>query len=141
MRLDERAVKFLQKSHLSSVAVTDEEGAPYAFNAFYAFNGDDLNPAIIFASDENSAHARAFSRSDAVSGTVALDTKIIGKIKGAQFSGKVSLASKAEREIYFARFPYARAVKGEIYKIVLERVKFTSNTLGFGKKILWSKGE
>ena len=36
--MDERIVKFLKKMHLASVCTIDDEGQPYAFSAFYAFD-------------------------------------------------------------------------------------------------------
>ena len=50
-------------------------------------------------------------------------------------------ASESEREIYFKRFFYAKAMDPKIWFISLEKVKFTSNTLGFGKKIKWERGD
>ncbi|MBF0898137.1 MAG: hypothetical protein HXK58_07625, partial [Campylobacter concisus] len=61
------------------------------------------------------------------------------KIEGVQFQGAMREASESGREIYFKRFFYAKAMDPKIWSISLEKVKFTSNTLGFGKKIFWQK--
>lgn len=135
--MDERIVKFLKKMHLASVCAIDDDGQPYAFSAFYAF--DELNFTLLLASSDESSHVKFLKNSKLVAGTVALDTKIVGKIEGVQFQGVMREASANEREIYFKRFFYAKAMNPKIWSISLEKVKFTSNTLGFGKKIFWQK--
>ena len=135
--MDERIVKFLKKMHLVSVCVIDDDGQPYAFSAFYAF--DEVNFSLLLASSDESSHVKFLKNSKLVAGTIALDTKIIGKIEGVQFQGAMREARESEREIYFKRFFYAKAMDPKIWSISLEKVKFTSNTLGFGKKIFWQK--
>ena len=135
--MDERIVKFLKKMHLASVCAIDDEGRPYAFSAFYAF--DELNLSLLLASSDETSHIKFLKNSKLVAGTVALDTKIVGKIEGVQFQGVMREASESEREIYFKRFLYAKAMDPKIWSISLEKLKFTSNTLGFGKKIFWQK--
>ena len=123
--------------HLVSVCVIDDEGQPYAFSAFYAF--DEFKFSLLLASSDETSHIKFLKNSKLVAGTVALDTKIVGKIEGVQFQGVMREASANEREIYFKRFFYAKAMDPKIWSISLEKVKFTSNTLGFGKKIFWQK--
>ena len=135
--MDERIVKFLKKMHLASVCAIDDDGQPYAFSAFYAF--DEISFSLLLASSHESSHVKFLKNSKLVAGTVTLDTKIVGKIEGVQFQGVMSEASESGREIYFKRFFYAKAMDPKIWSISLEKVKFTSNTLGFGKKIFWQK--
>ena len=135
--MDERIVKFLKKMHLASVCVIDEDGQPYAFSAFYAF--DEISFSLLLASSNESSHIKFLKNSKLVAGTVALDTKIVGKIEGVQFQGMMQKADDNDKELYFNKFFYARAMNPEIWCVRLEKVKFTSNTLGFGKKIQWQK--
>ncbi len=137
--MDERIVKFLKKMHLAGVCAIDNEGQPYAFSAFYAF--DELNFSLLLASSDESSHIKFLKNSKLVAGTVALDTKIVGKIEGVQFQGVMSEASASEREIYFKRFFYAKAMDPKIWCINLKKLKFTSNVLGFGKKIKWERND
>ncbi|WP_103576648.1 pyridoxamine 5'-phosphate oxidase family protein [Campylobacter concisus] len=137
--MDERIVKFLKKMNLASVCAIDDDGQPYAFSAFYTF--DELNFSLLLASSDDSSHVKFLKNSKLVAGTVALDTKIVGKIEGVQFQGVMSEASASEREIYFKRFFYAKAMDPKIWCINLEKLKFTSNTLGFGKKIKWERSD
>nr|WP_315519849.1 hypothetical protein [uncultured Campylobacter sp.] len=135
--MDERIVKFLKKMHLAGVCVIDDEGQPYAFSAFYAF--DEVKFNLLIASSSSSSHIKFLKNSKLVAGTVALDTKIVGKIEGVQFQGVMKEAVGNEKELYFNKFFYAKAMNPEIWCISLGKVKFTSNTLGFGKKIFWQK--
>ena len=135
--MDERIVKFLKKMHLASLCVIDEDGQPYAFSAFCAF--DEISFSLLLASSHESSHIKFLKNSKLVAGTIALDTKIVGKIEGVQFQGVMQEADNNERELYFNKFFYARAMTPEIWCVCLEKVKFTSNTLGFGKKIHWQK--
>ncbi|WP_103583102.1 pyridoxamine 5'-phosphate oxidase family protein [Campylobacter concisus] len=137
--MDERIVKFLKKMHLASVCTIDDDGQPYAFSAFYAF--DELNFSLLLASSDESSHVKFLKNSKLVAGTVALDTKIVGKIEGVQFQGVMREASVSEREIYFKRFFYAKTMDPKIWCINLEKLKFTSNVLGFGKKIKWERND
>ena len=137
--MDERIVKFLKKMHLASVCTIDDEGQPYAFSAFYAL--DELNFSLLLASSDESSHIKFLKNSKLVAGTVALDTKIVGKIEGVQFQGVMREAKENEIEIYFKRFFYAKAMNPKIWSISLEKLKFTSNVLGFGKKIKWERSD
>ena len=41
------------------------------------------------------------------------------------------------RKVYLGQFPYAAAVKLELWTIRPDFMKLTDNRLGFGKKIVW----
>lgn len=133
--LDERILKFIKKEHLASICVIKDDGTPHAFSAFYAFNSDEIS--LFIASDENTEHIKAIKNHPEISGTIALNTLIVGKIRGVQFNGTISVAEDVE--IYFKRFVFARSMNAKIYKILLKSIKFTDNTLGFGTKILWQR--
>ena len=126
--MDERIVKFLKKMHLASICAIDDDGQPYAFSAFYVF--DELSFCLLLASSDDSSHIKFLKNS-----------KLVGKIEGVQFQGVMSEASASEREIYFKRFFYAKAMDPKIWCINLEKLKFTSNVLGFGKKIKWERSD
>lgn len=134
--MDEKIVKFIKKMHLLSLAVISES-KPYCASCFYAFDSENLS--LIVAGGSESRHIKALEICGEVSGTIALDTKIVGKIEGVQFIGVMKKATADEKKIYFKRFPYALAMNPEIYSINLTWIKFTHNALGFGKKIEWSR--
>ncbi|WP_170020732.1 hypothetical protein [Campylobacter sp. RM16190] len=134
--MDERILKFISRMHLLSLAVISD-AKPYAASCFYAF--DRENFSLIVAGDDKTTHIKALEISSEVAGTIALDTKIVGNIKGVQFKGMMRRANESESKIYFKRFPYALAMRPEIFTIKLTWVKFTHNALGFGKKIEWNR--
>jgi len=43
------------------------------------------------------------------------------------------------RERYNRRFPVARMMPAPVWAIRLDELKFTDNTLGFGKKFIWHR--
>ena len=134
--MDKKITKFLSQKQLLSLAVM-HENAPYCCSCFYAY--DEKMQIFIVASDSKTTHIRGILKNPLVSGTVALDTKIIGKIKGVQFRGIMRICNENESEIYFLKFPFSRAIKPQLWAIDLAWIKFTDNTLGFGKKITWER--
>lgn len=134
--MEKKIEKFLCEKHLLSLAVI-HENTPYCCSCFYAY---DLNlKNFIIASDKNSTHIQVISKNNAISGTIALDTKIIGKIKGIQFCGKIVKADENDSEIYFAKFPFSKTLNPTLWRIEISWIKFTDNTLGFGKKLIWKR--
>jgi len=128
--------KFLNSRHLASLAVC-KTAAPWAFNAFYAY--DAVNSVLLIASDENTTHGQILQENPKIAGTIALDTKVVNLIKGVQFEGEISAANSDESEIYFAKFPFARAGNPKIWKIVINSAKLTDNKILFGKKLKWQR--
>lgn len=132
--MDEKIVKFLKKMHLLTLGVINEN-KPYLCSAFYAY--DEENYKFIIASDANTTHIKATHLNQNVSICIALDTKIIGKIQGIQSQGIIKKATKNSKEIYYKNFPYALAYPSDMFEIDIKWIKFTDNTLGFGKKLIW----
>ena len=66
-------------------------------------------------------------------------------IRGLQFKGEIRRLegeeSDAQRQRYVRRFPVALALKAPVWEIRLDELKFTDNTLGFGKKLHWLRTE
>ena len=67
--------------------------------------------------------------------------KNVALIRGIQFTGEIRRLqeeeSAAPREQYNRRFPAARVISAPMWEIRLHEMKFTDNTLGFGKKLHW----
>ena len=120
---------------------TCRDNRPWCCNCFYAyleqFNG------LAFASDSSTRHIIEALQQPYVAGSIVLETKIIGKLQGVQLEGKIVEAeSDFLNEIgtaYFKRFPYAKLMDTKLWFLELHTIKFTDNSLGFGKKIYWSK--
>jgi len=65
------------------------------------------------------------------------------KIPSLQVSESPSLQvfkTKA-RKAYIKKFPFAIAAKLDLWVLQLEYVKMTDNRLGFGRKIVWRRGD
>lgn len=128
--------KFLYKMHLMSLAVLVDE-KPYCSSAFYAY--DSQSSIFVIAGGLDSTHIQAALKNNHISGTIALDTKVVGKIQGMQFCGEIRSANAHESAIYFKRFPFAKIMNPTLFAIEINYVKFTDNTLGFGKKLIWKR--
>ena len=77
-----------------------------------------------------------------VAGAIALETKIVGKIRGIQFTGILKPLGgddlKRAKSAYLKRFPIARLMSElHLWTIEPEYIKMTDNRLGFGKKLVW----
>jgi uncharacterized protein YhbP (UPF0306 family) len=78
-----------------------------------------------------------------VAGAIALETKIIGRIRGIQFTATMSPLQDDLMQIcktaYLKRFPVARFTTLYLWGIEPDLIKMTDNRLGFGKKLYWRK--
>jgi len=123
---------FLKKHHLLTLA-TCKANLPYCASCFYAFVQESAT--FVIATDAKTRHGHEALENEQVAGVVALETKMVGKIQGDQFTGVFKAANEAEKKAYFKRFPYAIAMTPSLWSIEIGYLKFTDNTLGFGKKL------
>ena len=136
MAMDEKIRKFISRHHLLSLATFGE--SLWCCSAFYAFDKDTVT--FIIASDEQTVHMQNAKMDMRVAGTIAQETKVVGKIQGIQFSGNIAIVEdERENSLYLKRFPYAVAMNPTLWKIELDTIKMTDNTLGFGKKLIWNR--
>ena len=137
---DKRIIRFLRKHHVLTIA-TAIAGEPWCANCFYVYMKDEN--AFVFTTDMETRHGQEFIKNPAVAGSVVLETRIIGKIRGIQFQGMVSALEGKELEkatrLYIRRFPVAILMETKLWKVDLTHIKMTDNRLGFGKKIVWNK--
>ena len=112
--VDERIARFLGRHHVLTLA-TAADGTPYCANAFYAY--DKGRNRLVFTSD--------------------LSTRIVGKVQGLQLCGTVARGDEEDKRRYLHRFPYAALAELTLWALVPDYLKFTDNTLGFGKKLIW----
>ena len=137
--MNEHIVDFIQKQKVATLCCVDEQKAPYCFSCFFAF--DDVKHLLYFKSSATSHHARLLQQDGSVAGTINPDKLNALAIKGIQFRGQVMtpdhpLAADAGT-LYHKKFPFAHAMKGDVWTICITSIKMTDNTLGFGKKIIW----
>ena len=124
-----------------SIATVSDQG-PWCASCFYAW--DEENNTLVVTTDPGTRHGAEFRANPLVAGTIALETKRVGRIRGVQFSGTVSEpegeALKRARRIYLRRFPYAVVADLHLWIIAPDHIKLTDNRLGFGYKEVWDRG-
>ena len=133
-------IRFLQQKHIVSFSVfADQE--MWSAICFYVF--DHTRQRLILLTKHETRHAGLMRKNPLVTGTVIHESTTVAKLQGVQFTGEISLLKTEEKqtalELYYSRFPYSRVMKSPVWQIVLTEVKFTDNTLGFGKKTHWER--
>jgi uncharacterized protein YhbP (UPF0306 family) len=133
----EKITSFLSKHHVLSLATSDGLELS-ACNLFYVYDAEKIS--FVVASSDETTHIKNISKNQKVAGTVVLETKIVGKIEGVQFRGEfLPLDDESLKKLYFKSFPYALAMNPKLWQIKISYFKLTDNTLGFGKKIIWTQ--
>src|SRR5688572_27406577 len=134
--MNEHIAAFLKEQSVISIATTVND-EPYCASCYYAF--EPSQNLLVFKSDSDTKHIENALKNNLVAGTILPDKIVKAKVKGVQFNGKFmkaegSIGSKA-KETYLKKFPVAGLFRGDIWVIEISRVKFTDNTLVFGKKL------
>ena len=137
--MDEAIRRFLSRHHVMTLATVDDAGEAWCSNEFYAL--DAGRGLLIFTSDPKTAHAAHMSVKPEVAASVVLETRVVGRVQGCQIRGRAAQADDEARRRYLRRFPYAAAMLAttEVWALTVDYVKFTDNTLGFGKKLVWQR--
>lgn len=137
---ENRIIEFLNEHHVLTMA-TLINNQTWCSNMFYVFIEKDMK--FLFTSDENTNHINHILNNPDVSGTVVLETKTVGKIRGVQFTGAVSKVKSSDflkyKLIYLKKFPYAILKNTKLWLLNIESIKMTDNRLGFGKKVYWNR--
>ena len=138
--IDKRITRFIRNHHVLTIA-TSVNNEPWCANCFYAYM--EKENAFVFTTDPDTRHGHEFIRNNLVAGSVVLETKIIGRIRGIQFQGIVSEPEGSmtgiARRAYLKRFPYAALMDTHLWIVKLTFIKMTDNRFGFGKKITWQR--
>ena len=139
-QIDKKISAFILAQTALTIA-TSVDNVPYCATCFYAYiEKDNL---LIFKSETETKHISDAVSNNQVAGSILVDKTEIGKIKGIQFNGIFLTPKDAQlkdaQKAYYFKYPYAAAMKGDLWAIELISVKFTDNTLGFGKKLKWEK--
>lgn len=137
---DKRMHDFIKKHHVFTLA-TCVEGEAWCSNCFYAYFQEEN--CLVFTSDNHTRHVNEFLKNPIVAGSIVLETKIVGKIQGMQFTGNViepqgDFQNKV-RARFLKRFPYAVITNTAMWCLYFHSIKMTDNLLGFGKKLYWEK--
>jgi uncharacterized protein YhbP (UPF0306 family) len=140
--IDERITSFFKKHHVLTIA-TSVGNKPWCANCFYVYL--EKENALVFTSEAITRHGKEFILNPEVSGSVVLETMIVGKIQGIQFSGIISVPEgelhDRARSAYIRRFPVAMLMNTSLWTVRLDFIKMTDNRLGFGKKLIWERND
>lgn len=135
-----RISKFIQEHHVLTLA-TSRQNNPWCANCFYVWL--DEHAGFVFTSDSNTKHIEDLKEGNQVAGSVVLETKTIGLIRGIQFTGElitpVEELKDESKKNYIKRFPYAALMNTELWFLKVNYIKMTDNRLGFGKKLIWER--
>lgn len=135
---DPKITNFLKKHHVLTLATVSGD-QPWVANCFYAFREEQMS--FVFTSGYETRHIQEVARNKKVAGNVVLETGIIGKIQGIQFTGTLVLAEGVAQEkassSYLKRFPFAALMDTTLWILQIDYLKMTDNRLGFGKKLVW----
>jgi uncharacterized protein len=139
--MNEKIIQFIEKQRVATICCVDNEGKPYCFSCFYAFDNDKR--LLYFKSSRTSSHAAFLENNPSVAGTIQPDKLNVLAIQGIQFTGTVYEANETtaadSKSVYHKKYPFALAMPGEVWIIEPTFIKMTDNSLGFGKKIVWEK--
>ncbi len=138
LEIDNKIVRFINKHHVMTLATVDLVGAPYCCNAFYSF--DESRGVLVFASNLDTAHAGHMTHCSAGAASIVLESKVVGKLQGVQIVGSVRRGDGVDRACYVKQFPFAAVAPLELWALEINYVKLTDNRLGFGKKLIWTRG-
>jgi uncharacterized protein YhbP (UPF0306 family) len=141
--MNQTIIQFLQQQTCATICCVDEDDKPYCFSCFYAFNSE--NGLLYFKSSANSHHSTVMNINPVIAGTILPDKLNKVTVKGVQFEGIVldahhTLIKQASGN-YFKKYPLSLAIPGEIWTIQINHIKMTDSTIGFRKKIAWTRME
>lgn len=128
---------FIGKHHVMNLA-TCRDNTPQACTLFYAYVPSRI--LFVVASDEGTEHMSNVTENPKIAATITLETKTVGKIEGLQIKAEMRRAEGEEGKAYFEAFPYAKVMNPTLWVVVPHHMKLTDNRLGFGKKLIWTRG-
>ena len=138
--IDRRIISFINEHHILTLA-TANNNKPYCASCFYVYI-EDKNMFVI-TSDFTTKHIKDVEKQNIVAGAIALETTMIGKIQGIQFTGVMKLLTENDLKIankaYINKFPLALLKDTTLWGIFPDFLKMTHNRLGFGKKLIWGE--
>ncbi len=139
MMPEKRITAFIARHHVLTLATVSAEGSPYCANCFYAY--DRERNLFIFTTDDATRHGSEMAADGRVACSIVLETRIVGKVQGLQVCGRAARGDEAAKRRYIARYPYTAAAPLNIWVVEPDFMKLTDNTLGFGKKLIWTRGQ
>ncbi|ELI8383072.1 YhbP family protein [Yersinia enterocolitica] len=134
--------RFLRQQHVLTLCAGSGMDM-WCANCFYVF--DEAKMALYLMTEKHTRHGELMQINPQVVGTIATQPRTVALIKGIQYRGEITeLKDDAEhiaRQHYCRRFPVAKVVSAPLWQLNFLEIKMTNNTLGFGKKLYWSRIE
>ena len=141
-KIDQRIVNFLHSRHVLTLA-TCNDNQPWCCQCFYVYI--DRLCGLAFTSDTSTRHIAEAMQQPYVAGSIALESRVVGKLQGIQLEGKLTEADgellKEIKTAYMKRFPFALLMDTKLWFLELTTMKMTDNLLGFGTKLHWKLEE
>jgi uncharacterized protein len=138
--IDSRIIRFIKKHHILTLA-TSNQNIPYCCTCFYYYS--EKENKFLLTSEKDTRHISEVLIQPQVAGAISLETSMVGKIQGVQFTGIIKELKDEEfkkaKNTYLRRFPIAAFADLVLWSIEPDFIKLTDNRLGFGKKIIWNK--
>ncbi|HHW8959359.1 YhbP family protein [Morganella morganii] len=133
-------LSYLKKNHVVTLCATAGDDL-WCASCFYV--ADTGAMMLYFLTEPHTRHGTLMQQNPLVAGTISAQTVTVAKIRGIQFRGEITTLSAEEekqaRAVYCRRFPVAIAAKTPLRGLRLDEIKMVNNTLGFGKKLHWSR--
>lgn len=140
--IDEKIINLINEHHILTLA-TSVNNIPYCCTCFYVYS-KEMN-SFIFTSDKTTKHVKDISENNKVAAAIALETSMVGKIRGLQICGIINELDgnnlKKAQLSYLKKFPFAILKELTLWSLEPNFIKMTDNRLGFGKKIFWNKND
>lgn len=137
--VDKRIVAFLQAQTILTLA-TCINNMPYCSPCFYAYSAEDN--LVVFKSAESTLHIEQGLANENVSVGILPNKLVSGKVQGVQMTGKFfrpqNQVLSSIKSVYYKKYPFALAISGDLWAVKPTWIKFTDNTLGVGKKLIWN---
>lgn len=131
---------FLSKQHVLTLCAGNGMDM-WCANCFYVFDAERMSLWIM--TETHTRHGELMLQNSRVVGTIAPKPKTIALIRGVQYRAEAVMLSGDEERLararYCKRFPVAKVMKAPVWQLSLQEVKMTDNTLGFGKKLHWTR--
>ena len=139
--MKEAIIEFIDSQTCASICCIDQQGYPYCFSCFYAFESEQA--LLYFKSSTGTTHAGILLNNPLVAGTILPDKLQKLAVKGIQFTGHLLTASDDQSKhasfLYHKKYPFALAIPGKVWALQLNQVKMTGGARPLGKKIKWER--
>ena len=139
--MTDKITGYINEQTCANVCCIDEQGKPYCFSCFYAYNSREQ--LLYYKSSADTQHSLMLAKNPVVAGTILPDKLSKLHIRGLQFEGVLlpfdHPSARSAASFYHKKNPLALAMTGEVWTIQVNSMKFTDSSLGFGKKLNWKR--